>query len=156
MQGIRSLYIYMICTRCGINKPTSEFFKDKDKKCGFRRQCKVCLREVRGRNITPAHLRKRQNINQLPTDGITLKDKLAFVISSKEGQSCSHCGCKPHTSALDYHHIDDSQKKFGLSNIRKFKTNEITLEAIKLEMLKCVLLCSNCHRTLHAGALTLN
>ena len=146
----------MNCSRCKKDKPTSEFHKDRRAKRGFQSRCVPCINEVRGRHITPAHLRKRQNVNQLPTDGITLKDKLAFVVSSKEGQSCSHCGCQPHTSALDYHHIDDSQKKFGLSSIRQFRTGEITLEAIKLEMLKCVLLCANCHRALHAGALKLN
>lgn len=146
----------MICSRCGIDKPTSQFFKDKNNKCGSRKQCKVCDRQVRGRHITPAHKRKRQSINQLPTDGMTLKDKLNWVISTKEGKSCEHCGCQPHTSALDYHHLNEKDKLFGLSGIRRFRTGEITLEMIKLEMKKCILLCANCHRALHAGALTLN
>ena len=146
----------MICTRCKVDKPINEFHKDKRSKTGHQSRCGPCIREVRGRHITPEHKRKRKNVNQLPTDGITLKDKLQWIIDSKTGKPCQHCGCQPHSSALDYHHLNESEKLFSLSQIRRFRTGEITLQSIKEEMKKCILLCANCHRMLHAGALTLN
>ena len=38
---------YAKCSSCGISKPTTEFYKDKTTKRGFRLDCIECLREVR-------------------------------------------------------------------------------------------------------------
>ena len=45
---------------------------------------------------------------------------------------------------MDFHHVRD--KSFQLTN---FYTK--SLEALKEEADKCVLLCANCHREVHAG-----
>ena len=53
--------------------------------------------------------------------------------------------------ALDFHHIDASKKSFGLS------ARGVTRawDKVKAEADKCVLVCANCHRELHAGVLQL-
>jgi transcription elongation factor Elf1 len=45
---------------------------------------------------------------------------------------------------LDFHHIDPIKKEYGISSISKY-----SLERIKKEIEKCVVLCSNCHREFH-------
>lgn len=37
--------MWKICTKCGIEKDISEFYKDKTKKFGVRSECKVCMLE---------------------------------------------------------------------------------------------------------------
>ena len=60
---------------------------------------------------------------------------------------CELCGYDDCISALEFHHKDPSMKSFGISNkglTRKW-------ELVKLEIAKCMLLCSNCHRELHSS-----
>ena len=67
-----------------------------------------------------------------------------------KGGCCQACGFSKHNSALEFHHLDPSQKDFGIGS----KTSK-PFESLKAELDKCALLCSNCHRMVHAGALSL-
>ena len=143
------------CSNCNQLLPISEFWKDKSNKDGYCYRCKACSKKAKGRRIKPSHLRKRQTVRGIAPDGITVQQKLDWIRDTKEDKPCACCGRSEHWSAMDYHHLDESSKEFSLSQIRQFKTAEITLEMIKQEIEKCVLLCAICHRMLHAGALTL-
>ena len=46
-------------------------------------------------------------------------------------------------SALEFHHLDPKEKDFSIS------TNIKSLDLIKKELDKCILLCANCHREEH-------
>lgn len=57
---------------------------------------------------------------------------------------CQYCGYKTHPSALEFHHLDPSTKKFSVrSAICR------SIPTLKSEMRKCIILCANCHRELH-------
>lgn len=58
---------------------------------------------------------------------------------------CSKC-TENHPACLDFHHIDKSDKSI---NISKIGARGWSLEKMMLEINKCILLCSNCHRKLH-------
>ena len=63
------------------------------------------------------------------------------------GEVCAGCGlCEP-VDALEFHHLDPKTKEFGIS------TEGIPRrwDKIAAELKKCVLLCANCHREVHAG-----
>lgn len=47
---------------------------------------------------------------------------------------------------LDYHHLYPKKKKFSIGSI----TSSIPNQAIIIEMKKCVVICSNCHRQVEA------
>lgn len=64
-----------------------------------------------------------------------------------KGGSCELCGYNSCIDALDLHHRIASQKEFGIS-AGGFSRS---WERIKIEADKCVLLCANCHREIHAG-----
>ena len=68
------------------------------------------------------------------------------------GGRCCICGFDAFQEALEFHHIDPSTKSFGLTD-----SNAVTkaLEKQLEEARKCVLLCANCHRGVHAGYLEL-
>jgi len=61
------------------------------------------------------------------------------------GGKCSNCGYNKCNSALEFHHIDPTQKDKDYSN---YKTS---FDKLKPELDKCVLLCSNCHREHHSS-----
>lgn len=84
--------------------------------------------------------------------GSYLKDHAAVKRRMVEwmGGSCESCGYDRCLAALDFHHRNPEDKKFNLATAPRRKWEEV----IK-ELTKCVLLCSNCHREYHAGALVL-
>ena len=58
------------------------------------------------------------------------------------GGECKHCGYDRFYGALEFHHIDPNEKDPKLSR-------SWTFERWKLELDKCIMLCSNCHREEH-------
>lgn len=69
-----------------------------------------------------------------------------------KGGKCEVCGYNKCVEALEFHHKNPDEKEFGISR----KGNTRSWEKIKTEIDKCVLLCSNCHREVHAGLIVLN
>jgi 5-methylcytosine-specific restriction endonuclease McrA len=70
---------------------------------------------------------------------------------AEAGGCCRICGYDRYSGALHFHHVDPSQKEFGLA--RRGFTRSI--EKMRAEAAKCVLLCSNCHAEVEAGIATL-
>ena len=64
-----------------------------------------------------------------------------------KGGKCQICDYNNCMEALEFHHLDPSQKEFGISKTG----NTYSWEKIKNEIDKCVLLCANCHREIHVG-----
>lgn len=65
-----------------------------------------------------------------------------------KGGKCIVCGY--NRVALDFHHLDPNMKDFGIGTIGSY-----SLDMLKKEADKCVLLCANCHREFHAGLIKL-
>lgn len=66
-----------------------------------------------------------------------------------KGGKCINCGYNRCNAALDFHHIDATQKNFGVSLDGLTRS----WEKIKEELDKCILVCANCHREIHSGIL---
>lgn len=66
-----------------------------------------------------------------------------------KGGKCIFCGYSKYIGALDFHHIRNDGKDFGISD----KGYTRSWERTKKELDKCILVCANCHRELHAGIL---
>jgi hypothetical protein len=66
-----------------------------------------------------------------------------------KGGACTFCGYNRCLDALDFHHLDETKKKFGLSKDGITGSWEKTVK----ELDKCIIVCSNCHREIHAGIL---
>lgn len=60
------------------------------------------------------------------------------------GGKCCLCDYDRCLAALEFHHEDPSQKDFAIST-------KLSWEAIKAELDKTILVCSNCHKEIHAG-----
>jgi hypothetical protein len=74
--------------------------------------------------------------------------KVKAILVTEAGGSCVLCGYDRHIGALEFHHLDPAQKKFGLSMGGLARS----LERARAEARKCVLLCANCHAEVEAGA----
>jgi ferredoxin len=67
------------------------------------------------------------------------------------GGICEGCGHAGPPAIFDFHHREASTKHFGISQDgipRRW-------EKVVAELAKCVMLCANCHREVHAGVRTL-
>ena len=119
------------CRECGEDKSTTEFYEQIQRSSATDRSwkhfdslCKKC----RGN----ATARRR------------IENRARAV--AELGGACLDCGLvDPVIEIYDFHHLDPSEKDFGLADFwhRSWKR-------IVAEIKKCVLLCANCHRKRHA------
>ena len=77
--------------------------------------------------------------------------KVKALLVAESGGKCQVCGYDRYVGALHFHHLDPSEKRFQLS----FAGMTRSLEAMRTEARKCVLLCSNCHAEVEAELLSL-
>lgn len=63
------------------------------------------------------------------------------------GGKCESCGYNRCREALEFHHRNPSSKDFSISSAWIGRS----WDAIERELDKCLLLCANCHREVHAG-----
>jgi len=64
------------------------------------------------------------------------------------GGGCSLCDYNTCFNALELHHLDPAEKEFSFGSIR---ANAKSWDRIVEELRKCILVCSNCHKEIHAG-----
>jgi 5-methylcytosine-specific restriction endonuclease McrA len=73
------------------------------------------------------------------------------ILVAEAGGACAICGFDDYAGALHFHHLDPTQKRFGLGGRGLARS----IETLREEARKCVLLCSNCHAQVEAGVLAL-
>lgn len=62
------------------------------------------------------------------------------------GGKCLICGYDKCSHALEFHHLDPKSKDLNFKDFRTWSE-----EKMILELKKCILVCANCHREIHAG-----
>lgn len=77
------------------------------------------------------------------------KNKTKNQAISYLGGKCYACNSTIDSVGFDFHHIDPSLKRFGISTRKLFNDELIR------ELKKCVLLCCYCHRKVHSGVLSI-
>ena len=121
------------CYRVGIKaKKTSKDLEQIDHYC----QNKTCNKQLTGTKTKWCS--NTCNITQLRRD-------LKLQSIDYKGGCCSLCGYSKCVRALHFHHLDPKQKDFAISSCGHTKT----WEKMKIELDKCILVCSNCHAELH-------
>ena len=80
------------------------------------------------------------------TVGATRRGRKQRMVDYKGG-ACVLCGYSKCLRAMDFHHLDPSTKR---SNIAP--SHNRSWEALRLELDKCMLICSNCHYELEADS----
>lgn len=127
---------FLTCKGCGEDKPPSGFSTHGKTKSGYlayHSRCKECY--WGHAKTLPSYEEKRLLVEQAKT-------------------SCSVCGYDRCKDAMDFHHTDRANKLFGIA--AGVKSSTITRQELEDEISKCVILCSNCHRELHAAERSLD
>lgn len=127
------------CSKCSENKPLTDFNKDRCAKDGYSIYCKHCRKHIR-------HTSYVKNKDSIISSQLEKRRKSQDWVRQFKDR-CKHCG-ETHPATLDFHHIEG--KEHGISNLvnRTNLTDEIKALII-IEIQKCIVLCSNCHRKLH-------
>jgi transposase len=74
--------------------------------------------------------------------------KVKEILVKEAGGACSRCGYAATMRALHFHHVDPAEKRLEI-NARGVA---LSLDTLRAEAQKCVLLCSNCHAEVEDGA----
>ena len=131
-----------LCSKCGETKPFADFYKSNTKPTGYQSQCKVC-----------GSTTSREHYNKSSPDW--KKDKVAKTAEMRkinraylsEVKKLNPCTCGESTGVcLDFHHVSGT-KEFAVSR----GANNVSITKLREELIKCVVLCANCHRKLHGG-----
>lgn len=131
------------CPKCGDEKELDQFHKVKRSKDGHASYCKPCA-------VAVAKKAYRDNKDDLlPRMTVYYRNKRKLfrgvIDRIKKQYGCCFCG-ENEPCCLDFHHIgDDKDKNVSyLTAIRK-------LDRVISEINKCICVCANCHRKIHAG-----
>jgi hypothetical protein len=87
-------------------------------------RCKICRKE----NVN----KRRQNRK--------------FELINFHGNKCQICSYDKCIGALEFHHINSKNKKFGIGSGDITSYNKLLAESMK-----CIMVCANCHREIHEG-----
>ena len=68
-----------------------------------------------------------------------------------KGGKCCICGYNKYFGALEFHHLNSFEKDFSISASGTTRS----WERIKIELDKCICVCANCHREIHAGLINI-
>lgn len=71
-----------------------------------------------------------------------MKEKLVTY----KGNECQLCGYNKCITALEFHHLNPHEKDFNISRYTNLKWDSVVSEVDK-----CIMVCANCHREIHAG-----
>ena len=125
-----------ICNVCGEIKLLSAFHPNKRCSGGVTGTCRDC--ECASRKAWYARYRDKQ---QALENARNHARKVEIV--KQFGGKCHDCSGVFPVCAYDFHHLDPTKKDIGISNILRNK------KKMAVELEKCILLCSNCHRIRH-------
>lgn len=125
------------CSKCGEIKHHSEFHTKKSNKDGLYYHCKDCQREY-----TKSHYIKNKQyyIDKAKRNSAIKKDILHKVILGHFVTGCVDCG-NTDIRVLEFDHLDNKDE-----NVSDMLRAEVNVEKIKDEILKCDVVCANCHR----------
>jgi len=157
------------CCHCRHVKPLTEFYKAHNLPTGRKPRCKECTKLYRIGKISKYqkqwrdyYQKHKERIRQYNKDNrerfrkrrtdykkrIRIEHKQILV--KEHGGKCILCDYD-RPFGLDFHHKEPSQKEFSIGRNVGIKT----LNKLRAEASKCVLLCAACHRALHAGLIQL-
>jgi hypothetical protein len=132
-----------LCKKCGEQKRFDEFHVNKAKKDGRQTYCKICS-VMMAKEDYKSQGRKEIFIIRAKEKRKECRE-IADIVKRENG--CFFCG-ESEACCLDFHHKGDDKDK-GVSYWTHAKSKTKMLEEIK----KCSVVCSNCHRKIHAGLL---
>jgi hypothetical protein len=125
-----------ICSSCKKNKDNSEFNKKLDKLQPYCRTCDNQKARQRYANNREHHIKIIGERNRR-----IRKEIQEEIKTMKESTPCSDCGKYYPSYVMDFDHVRGIKN----NNISKL-SNMASRNKLKDELLKCEIVCANCHR----------
>lgn len=134
-----------ICPKCKKEFNLDSFSVNKAKKDGLQSYCKVChkLEQKKYYNNKKEYYKTKAKIR-------TKKIKEEFK-NYKKLLKCYICS-ESESCCLDFHHKDKNFKENEISRLVAIGATKSLNEELK----KCIVLCANCHRKVHANLIILD
>ena len=113
--------------------------------------CEICNKEYETKSSTRIYCydcsgESTRTMNQTRKHQKTiLRRNMKLQAVKKLGGKCCICGYNKCIDALEFHHENPDRKEFKLGS-----GNTISWKEYKKEALKCILVCSNCHKEIHS------
>lgn len=133
-----------ICSKCGLNKPLTDYFVKDGRTGRLHAQCKECYKEHR-RTFYADHYarygelyRQRAQLRRARLRKEFRENMLAYLQKSK----CAVCG-ENDIRVLEFDHINPMTKSFNISQAVSLGHG---WKDVVNEMKKCRVLCANCHK----------
>ncbi len=76
---------------------------------------------------------------------ILWRKRVKLKLTEYKGGKCEVCGYDKCVRALEFHHKNPKEKDFQISG------KSLSFDKLKVEVDKCILVCSNCHCEIHDG-----
>ena len=108
---------------------------------------KVIIKECPKHGLTEFVLRAdgRYRCKKCSSEAVSTKRrKNKLMLVEYKGGKCERCGYDKCVDALEFHHLDPTEKEITISG------NIKSLKKLKKEVDKCMLVCSNCHKEIHS------
>jgi len=140
-----------ICKQCGSSFPLKVVIDGKTKNLQNRKYCltcspfgshntkklEMCVNDTEAQKVIKQQDKYRRWQRKARRER---KIKLVKMLGGK----CSTCDYDKCYSCLDFHHEDETNKKFEISSHMLKKWDDLVEEAKK-----CIVLCRNCHGEVH-------
>jgi transposase len=106
----------------------------------------VCPRHGQGEHVrdTRGYFRCRRCRQEAV---VRRRRRVKEILVEEAGGRCRLCGYDRCVAALEFHHLDPALKEFGVAQNGMARS----IERLRAEVRKCVLLCSNCHAEVESG-----
>lgn len=138
------------CGKCQKEYETKNFYKDKHRPDGLAWDCKQCCskkhKKYRNNSSVPKECTKKwreKNPHKKVEYNKQLYNKVKLFQKTYLKMNPCECGVSD-LECLDFHHVDQKTLEKRVPNIHTFNKSVN-------EMIKCIVVCSNCHRKIHAG-----
>lgn len=126
-------------------KETSEYYNVSvnviKKKCKKDKTSTEYVQYLNGRNKLTEVERRRRNVVYVQNR----RRKIKEMSVEYKGGKCEKCGYNKCNRALEFHHLNPTDKKFSISH----KGYTRSWSKVKKELDKCIMVCANCHAEIH-------
>jgi len=128
-----------ICSKCKISKELDEFGRNKWNKDGKANYCKECMKIVQKNDYEQNKILYKTRMR------LFKRQQTQWYRDLKNSLKCERCGFN-HPATLEFHHKDPKKKEFTIGTELY---NGKSINELKKEMKKCIVLCANCHKIEH-------
>lgn len=132
-----------VCRVCQQSKPSEEYNRNSESKDGLHLYCRACLRIKRNEWYRNSASQREAAKLRNKKYQIELREWIASEV--KKG-GCCICG-EPDPACLDFHHVVQEEKTDWVYRLISLNSRR----KLEVELQKCAVVCSNCHRKIHAG-----